>query len=136
MYSINIWSIVVATVASFIIGSLWYSHFLFGEEWMALIKQSNKGIEETPFRQAWKLYIIQMIATLITFVILGFTISILGIRNMSDGAFIGFFAWLGFNIPIGISELLWRKAPLKLIMIDSIYALLSLVIGGAIIAVL
>jgi len=134
MYTINIWAILVSAIVSFGIGALWYSSFLFGKEWMSLIKVSDKDIEGMKARGMWKSYIIHFVATLISLLVLGFAIAAIGVVNAGDGAIIGFLAWLGFVAPIGVSELLWKKVSMKLVMIDSINILLSLVISGAIIA--
>ncbi len=134
MFTINIWAIVIAAVISFFIGAVWYSSFLFGKEWMSLIKVSEKDVEKMRERGMWKSYTIHFLATLVTLFVLAFAISAMSIHSASDGAFIGFFAWLGFIAPFGVSELLWRKSPIKLVLIDSINVLLSLVVSGAIIA--
>jgi hypothetical protein len=134
MYIINIWAIIVAAIVSFAIGSLWYSPFMFGKEWMSLVKIGQKDIDGMKMSSMWGSYIIHFLATFVTLCVLAFAITSLGTQNAVDGAFIGFFAWLGFIAPFGISELLWRKSPVKLVLIDSINVLLSLVIGGVIIA--
>ena len=134
MYTINFLAILVSAVVAFGIGALWYSPFLFGKEWMSLTKTSDKDVGSIKTSIMWGSYVIHFIATLVSLAVLGFAISAIGIQNAADGAFIGFFAWLGFIAPIGVSELLWRKSPMKLVLIDTTNILLTLVVGGAIIA--
>lgn len=129
MISLSFWPIAVAALANFAIGSIWYSPILFGKEWMEL---SGIKSDEAP-KGVWKLYAVQLIATVITFIILGFAISLGGNKTASAGASIGFFAWIGFVAPIGISNLLWEKKPARLILINTVYYLLAFVVGGAII---
>lgn len=132
MNTINIWSILVASIVSFGIGALWYSPILFGKEWMSLSKISQSDIENTQNKGMFKYYFGQFIMTVLTFIVLGFAISNLD-ANGRDGAMIGLLAWLGFALPMGISSLLWENKPFKLVMINTISILLNLVIGGAII---
>ncbi|MEI8327629.1 MAG: DUF1761 domain-containing protein [Candidatus Taylorbacteria bacterium] len=134
MNPINIWSILVSVLVSFGIGALWYSPLLFGKEWMTLIGMSEKDLAETRMSRVWGSYVIQIVVSIISICILSFAISAIGTWSFSDGAFIGFFAWLGFVVPVGISELLWRKIPGKLFLIDTVYYLLAFTISGAIIA--
>jgi len=133
METINLWSIIVASIVAFVIGAIWYSPILFGKEWMTLIKMTDKDLAEAKTKGVTKFYIIQFIFTVISFCVLGFAMSELGIQTASDGAFIGLIAWLGFVLPIGISNLIWENKPFKLILINTISTLLTLVIGGAII---
>ncbi|MES2215857.1 MAG: DUF1761 domain-containing protein [Patescibacteria group bacterium] len=133
MYTVNIWPIIVAAVVSFAIGALWYSPILFGKEWMALTKISEADMAAAKAKGVWKSYIVHFIANLISFAVLGFIIVAVGVQSGSDGAFFGFLVWLGFTLPLHISHLLWQKAPMKLILIDTVQVLIGLVIGGAII---
>lgn len=133
MYDINFWPILVASIVSFAIMALWYSPILFGKEWMALTKMSEKDLIEMKARGMWKLYITHFIATLVSFCVLAFAIVVTNSQTAVDGAMIGFLVWLGFIATMAMSDLIWRRSPLKLVAIDTINVLLGFVIGGAII---
>ena len=64
MTSYDFWSILVAAIVAFAIGSLWYSPLLFGKEWMALSGISTSDASST--KGMWKLYVAQFITTLVT----------------------------------------------------------------------
>lgn len=136
MTSVNIWPILVASVVAFAVSALWYSPILFGKEWMALMKISESDISAAKQKGGmWGLYLTQFVFTIMTFCVLGFIISATtGLSSASDGAFLGFLAWLGFALPIGVSSLLWEKRSFKLVLINTISTLLNLLVGGAIIA--
>ena len=133
MNTINFWPILVASIVGFGVTAFWYSPFLFGKEWMELVKLNHADMESAKEKGIWKSYIVHFISTLITFGVLAFAISSISPSNASDGAFIGFIAWLGFIATFGVSDFLWRKTPFKLVLIDSINILVILAIGGAII---
>lgn len=133
MENINIWSIVVASIVAFAVGAIWYSPILFGKEWASLVGMSDDDLRTAKAKGVTWLYVIQFILTVITFCVLGFAMSELGTQNASDGALLGLFAWIGFVLPIGASTLMWEKRAFKLVLINMICTLLTLVVGGAII---
>jgi hypothetical protein len=55
------------------------------------------------------------------------------VRSSTDGSFVGLLAWIGFILPISISGLLWKRDTFTLFLIDVVYNLLIITIGGAII---
>ncbi len=133
MENINLWSILVASIVSFIIGSIWYSPILFGKEWMTLTGISDGDVQAAKSKGVVKFYILQFIFTIVTFCVLGFAMSVIGTNTASDGAFVGLLAWVGFVLPIGAGNIMWEKKPFKLVLINVISMLLTFVIGGAII---
>lgn len=133
METINLWPILVASIVAFVIGAIWYSPILFGKEWMALTGMNDKDLESAKSKGVVKLYVLQFIFTVVTFCVLGFAMSIIGTKTASDGAFLGLLAWVGFILPTGASSMMWEKKSFKLVLINTISILLTLVVGGAII---
>lgn len=133
MYSINFWPVLVASVVSFAIGALWYSPVLFGKEWMSLNKLTEADVAMAKAKGMWRSYIVHFVATLVSFMVMTFLVSSTTIETAGDGASLGFVIWLGFIVPMGVSELLWKKSPGKLVLIDQVNLLISLIIGGSII---
>ncbi len=133
MQTINFWPILVASIVSFGVSALWYSPILFGKEWMSLVKMTDADMDAARSKGIWKLYIIQFIMTLIGFCVLAFVIASTSAQGGSNGAFMGFLVWLGFVATGAVSGLIWEKYPFKLMLIDTVSILVTLVIGGAII---
>ena len=102
----NIVAIILATVVQFIIGALWYS-VLFGKLWGrihgfdTLTKEAQKKLqkEATPF------YVVQLIMTVITTVVLYIFIVFLP-HDWNIYALAGFF-WLGFVLPTQVSAVMF-----------------------------
>ncbi len=130
MEQINILPIIVSSLVSFGIGSLWYSPFLFGKEWMEGRHIDPQSIKEFG---VIKSYVIQFIFSVITFSALAFLISMAEVRTSTDGAFLGLLAWLGFILPTSLSALIWKRDNFTLFLIDVVNNLVVLTIGGAII---
>lgn len=132
MNSVNFWSILVSSLITFLITSIWYSKFLFGREWAELNQKSDSDLESAQ-KGVWKYYIIYFIATIITFCILGFIVNSTSVTRAIDGSFFGFLLWLGFVAPTILGDYLWNNSTFRLFLINSIPVLINLVIGGAII---
>ncbi len=133
MTSINFWPILVAAVVAFVIGALWYSPILFGDQWLALKGMSKKDITADMKKGMWKFYIIQFIATIVTFIVLGFLVASIGTRSTGEGMFLAFIIWIGFSLTSAVGDVLWNKTPLKLAMLTEAATLVSWLVGGAII---
>jgi len=132
MQTLNYWPVLVASVVSFGIGSLWYSPLLFGHIWIDLLKVSDADMSRIMDSGIWKRYIAQLIMTFVTFCVLGFALNVTAIASAADGAFLGLLAWLGFSLPVSLAGFLWKNESPKLVLIDSVYYLIALAIGGAI----
>ena len=133
MTAISIFPIGVAAIASFIIGSLWYSPLLFGRHWAALVGIDDKQMEEAKARGVIKLYVAQFITTLVTFSVLAFLFAATGTHGGWNGAVLGFFVWLGFVVTEAAGKVMWERKSTKLTLINIGSSLLSLLLGGAII---
>lgn len=133
MHTVTFWPVLVAAIAAFIVSALWYSPILFGKEWMALTKMSAADMAAAKAKGVWKLYVVQFIVSLVTFGVLAFLVGSSSAAGASDGAFLGFIAWLGFIATALVGGMLWEKKTFKLILIQGVCTLLTLVIGGAII---
>jgi len=133
MTQVHIWSIIVAAVVAYVIGAFWYSPVLFGKQWMQLKGISENDITPESKRGMWKRYLAQLVTTLVLFSVLGFIITATGSVTAGDGIFLAFLVWLGFSVMPAIGDMLWNKAPFKLILITQVCSLVSWLIGGAII---
>lgn len=133
--NVNLWAVLVAAIASMLIGMVWYSKFGFGKIWMALAKKSGKEIREMKKGGgASKAYVFSFIGSLVTAFILKYFVDAGGSLTLWEGAFTGFLAWLGFAATTAISNVLFEGKPFKLYLINSGYTLASFMAMGAILA--
>ena len=131
--SINIWSILVASIVSFVIGAIWYSPVLFGKQWMALINMGQKDIATAQANGIWKLYVIQFLLTVVSMCILAFGVAAMSITGAFNGATLGLLVWIGFYATSAVGGMLWEKRSLKFALITSGAMLVNLIVSGAII---
>jgi hypothetical protein len=128
-------AIIVAALAFFALGSLWFSVF-FGKQWMAL----NGIPEPTPERreEMKKLMMPMMLKTLVMSLVLAFLIGFLeyaiGIHRCVPGIKLGLALGTIAIIPLIMADMYLMK-PLKLWFIDAGYHLIGIVLMSIIIAI-
>lgn len=126
---VNYLAVLVATIASFVIGGLWYGP-LFGKHWMRLTKLTKKDAQKGNVKLS---YILGFISSLVTAYVLAFLISLTDVLGALGGAIVAFWVWLGFVATFQLSQVLWEMKPFQLWMLNNAYNLLMLLVMGAII---
>lgn len=133
MPSVNYLALVVAGIASMVIGFLWYGNMLFGKAWMRY-----SGVSEGDMKKANKnmpiLYGTMYVASLVMAYVLAVFISYAGAKDLVSGAMVGFWAGLGFIATTKLTEVLFDRKPMNLYYINVGYHVVTLVVMGAIIA--
>jgi hypothetical protein len=128
-------AILVAAIAYFALGSLWFS-VLFGKQWMAL----NGIPEPTPEKkeEMKKLMMPMMLKTLVMSLVLAFVIGLLGMSIGIHQCVPGIKLGLGLSaigvIPLIMADMYLMK-PVKLWFIDAGYHVFGIVLMSIIIAV-
>lgn len=130
LIQVNLLAVLIAAMAAMGIGSIWYGP-LFGKTWMKLIGISKDDVNK---KEMPKLYGIMFLASLVEAYVLSHFIHYAGAVGLVLGAKTGLWAGLGFVATTMIGNYMFAKRPMKLYYIDAGYALVNLVIMGAIIA--
>lgn len=119
-------SVLAASVASMIIGFLWYSPFLFGNLWMRLsgFTKESRGMGKTYAIS----FILEIITTYVFYrlILATNTYTIPGVLELSS------FVWLGFFIPVLASSMLWDHKPFMLFALNSLHRLATLLTIGSV----
>ena len=133
---INSWSVLVAAVATMVLGFLWYSPFLFANPWMRLmgVDPNDKAKLAEMQKGAGKLYGLAFVASIISAVVLAKIIVITSVNTIPYGMKVGFAVWLGFVTTVQLTGALFGKQPSKLYLINTGYQLVCYLVMGAILA--
>jgi hypothetical protein len=123
--------ILVAALAAFLIGALWYSPVLFAKAW---VRANGYTPEKLAAMQAnaGRAYAGSFVAFLVMASVLGLLLRHIGADSIADGAGWGFHAWLGFALPIGFTANLYSDKPAAAFLIDAGYQLVYMTVMGAI----
>ncbi len=129
--SVNVVAVVVASIASMLVGALWYSPLMFGTTWKRLMELPEKKAKELKKRSSSS-YSFAFLSSLVASLVLYFAISSLGAAGVAQGMAVGFWVWLGFVATTQLGAVLWEGKPFELYALNATYSLVSFVVMGAI----
>jgi hypothetical protein len=127
---INYVAVLVAALSGFAVGAIWYGP-LFGRQWMMA---AGPPPEETPRFNIPGVYALTFVLSLLAALVLALVINQVHADGVLDGARISFLLWLGFILPVRVTEALFNGTNMRLVMIDSGYRLVWAVVMGVILA--
>jgi hypothetical protein len=127
----NYVAILVAAVAAFLIGGLWYSPFLFAKQWMAAHAHTPEDVAKLR-DDAPRAYAISFVAFLVMAAILQLVLNHLGAQNWQAGMLWAVHIWLGFAATIGLMSNVYSGQKFSVFVLDTGYQLVYLAVMGAI----
>ncbi len=135
---INIVAILIAVVANFILGFLWYTP-LFGKVW-----GREMGMDMTQKPKASEMIkgmSFMIIGNFLTAWVLAhnmaawaFVPEMKTMSTLANGMMAGIFTWLGFYVPMDINTVTWERKSWTLFFINTVYHLLSMIVASLIIS--
>ena len=133
---INFLAVLVAAIASMVLGFLWYSPMLFARHWMRLmgIDPDDKAKLAEMQKGAGKVYGMAFVASVVSAIVLAKIIAITTVITILYGMKVGFAMWLGFVATVQLTGALFGKQPTKLFLINTGYQLVCYLAMGAILA--
>ena len=131
--SVNYLAVLVAAVASMVIGSIWYGP-LFGKKFMAASGMDSWTPErrDAMKKKMWMSYVGQFAASLVMFYVLAGIITSFEQFGWTKGAMSGFIVWLGFVVPLKVGDVAWGGNK-TLFWLETLNMLVTLLAAGAII---
>ena len=130
--AVNWVAVIVAAIAGVVVGFVWYLPQVFGRRWAAAIGRDLPA----PGDVSPMLYLAGIIQALVVAYVLTLFIGALGGASLVDGLVVGFLAWLGFVAAGYLNTVLYEGRSLEYWTISTGYALVSLLVMGAIIGYL
>lgn len=130
---INFWAVIVAAVASFGVGGLWYG-MLFAKQWVRVHGFSEEQEQQMQKNQP-RNFGLFFVVDLIMAAVMSLLVVNLGIDSAVEGAGLGLLLWLGFAATIGAAKNAATGKPLAAYLIDTGHELAGLVVIGLILGV-
>jgi hypothetical protein len=130
--NINYLAVLVAGIAAFAVGWLWYSPLLFAKPWMAAHGYTPERLAEMQKRAA-RAYGVSAVMFVVMAGGVAALVSLLGIGNAVAGLKLGVLVWAGFAFPLGLIAHMYSDKPISAFVIDAGYQLVYLLLMGAII---
>ena len=133
--NLNYITMVVATIAGMVVGFIWYAPFAFGKVWLRLKEQNgNETQREKENKPTWPIYLLSGLGTLASAFALSVifnSIIIVGIWGILIAAFV---VWIGFFVPVKLSDFIYGGESPVLFLISAGHYLLAIIIMAFIIA--
>jgi len=136
LMDVNLLSVLVAAIATMILGFLWYSPLLFARPWMVLMgyDPNDKAKLDEMRKSAGKTYAISFLASLASAFVLAKIIDVASVNSVFYGMKYGFAIWLGFVTTVQLTGALFGRQPFKLYLTNTGYQLVCYLAMGAILA--
>ena len=132
--NVNILAVIVAAVATFILGAVWYSPVLFARQWMQAHGYTPEKVEEMRQKGMARAYAVSVLCYLAMAYVLALLASYTQATSLAHGLWLGFLAWLGFAAPLGLTAHMFSDKPIAVWVIDAGYQLAYLLLMGAIVS--
>ena len=133
--SVNVWAVLGAAALNMVIGSLWYGP-LFGKQWMAAMGWTPERMKDPEQKKKGQKAMMWMVLTsLITAYVLTLFVYNLSAATWGEGAMLGFWLWLGFQITLVLEGMIFEGKKKELVFINGGYHLAALCAMGALLAI-
>lgn len=131
--AINYLAVLVAAIASMVVGGLWYSPLLFGKQWMKMMKFNEKDLPKMK-EQAKKSYVLQFVSSLVLAYVLAHFMDYLGVTDALGALQAAFWIWLGFKATGEIGSVLWEGKSWSLFLLNTAHSFVTLAVMSLILA--
>lgn len=129
---INWLAVVVAGVAMFLIGGIWYGA-VFAKLWQRLHGYTDEQVKAMQkARPPQVFFSVMLSAYLIGALSMALIVVNMGLRSAFDGVVLGAFLWLFATTVIGLTDHITRTRPFAAYILDSAYQLVAFMAAGAI----
>ncbi len=130
-FDLNWVAVIVAAVASIVIGFIWYMPAVFGQRWAAASGRSMTDMTMTPMDTG-----MMAVTALVSAIGVALVVKATGVSGIADGAILGAIGWLGFTGTVSFSDRIFNGGSMAFWAIQSGYRLVTFVVMGAILATL
>ncbi len=136
---VNYVAVLAAAVASMAVGFLWYSPMVLGNPWMKLMGYTKSSMDKAK-KGMGMMYGLSFVAALVTAYVLShvmtFSMNYLRYDALTTGLMSGFWMWPGFVAPVQMTDVIFGGKKWELFGINTGYQLASLLVMGAVLAML
>lgn len=127
-------AVVVAAVAAFALGGIWYSPLLFANQWVKAHGYTEEQVKEMQ-KGAGKAYAVSALCQLLIALAMAVLVGYIHMERCVQGLKLGLLVWAGFFVTHGLMATMFTDKRITVFYIDTGYQLVYLLIMGAIITV-
>lgn len=139
MVNVNYIVVLLAAIVSMVIGFLWYSPMLFAKPWMKEMGLTDKSMKEGQ-KKMGPLYALSLVGSFVMAYVL-YHIATMGAyffghSGIDIGLQSAFWSWLGFIMPVQMTEVIFGGKSWKLFLLNTGYQLASVLGMGLVIGMM
>ncbi|MEX0934350.1 MAG: DUF1761 domain-containing protein [Candidatus Saccharimonadales bacterium] len=123
---INLWAVLAAATAYFLVGALWYM-VLFAKPWMEAAGMTKEDTDEG----GGSAYLMSFILFLLLSYVLAHILVSLGVATLAESIATGIWLWVGFVATTMTVNFLYSGKSRKLLVIDATYHLAGILAAAA-----
>lgn len=130
---VNWLAVIVAALAYFVIGAVWYAPPVFGAMWMAAGGMTREQSEEGP---GAAIFAVPLVGSVLSTLALGMLAVASGTDTLSEGIVLGFVVAIGFALAISLVTAAFESTKPKPMLwgaVNAGYHIVGTVVAGAII---
>ena len=127
MVEVNYVAVLVAAVASFVVGFVWYHPSVFGTMWMRLAGMTPSAMEAGK-KKMMQSMVLAFVGSVIMAYVLTHFIAVWGANDFMGALQLGFWTWLGFQMPIQLGSVLWEQKSWNLFALNGAYWLVNTIV--------
>ena len=128
-------AVIVATLLHYILGGLWYSPLLFGNEFIQLINWTPEQLRQAESQSHAKELALAFVMSLVLVYILAHFVNYTKATSAMGGIQTAFWIWLGFVVTTQAPTVLFEGRSFGLFAINVAYQLVGCALAGAILAI-
>lgn len=131
---VNLVAVLVAAVAAWVLGAVWYSPVLFAKPWLKMV--TARGAKEKDLKDNAAVAMVGSgLVFLVMSYVLAYLVGLVGADSFVEGVTVGAWIGLGFVATWAIVNALYDGTRKKMWAINTGYSVLALMLMGAILGV-
>lgn len=130
---VNIWAVLLATLSTLVVGSVWYTPKVFGARWMELAKVDEETMSESPAGPI----VVTIVVSLVTALVLAAAATVA--HDFYGGGFLvttlmtGVILWAGFTAARLITHDAFEHRPVALTTMNIAHELVTVLVMALIV---
>jgi hypothetical protein len=128
-------AVIVATLAHYILGGLWYSPLLFGNKFIQLVNWTPEQLRQVESQSHTKELVLAFVMSLVLVYVLAHFVNYTKATSALGGIQTAFWIWLGFVVTTQAPTVIFEGRSFGLFVINVAYQLVGCAIAGAILAI-
>lgn len=122
---INYLAVLVAALAAYVVGAIWYSPAGFGKIWKKLAGFTDEDMRHMPLNMQQSMVLGFLFTLLLSYVFAHFVI-LTGVKDVASALTLGFWSWLGFGATTLSYSWLYEGKSVKLFLFNAGHLLVAL----------